>query len=120
MSVNAFTLNIEIISMSLGPLQRYASNQIHKQALKEIIAGEKLVALAISELSGGSDVAQIKTRATKTSDGKYYIVNGNKYWITTGHRADYFVTLVRTSDSGRKGVSLLLIPRCKGVSTSKI
>ena len=93
MAKHAFTFGTEIISMSLGPLQRYASNNVHKKALKEIKSGKKLLALAISELTGGSDVAQIKTKATKTSDGKYYIVNGNKYWITAGHRSDYFVTL---------------------------
>eukprot|EP01083_Nonionella_stella_P036370 99239_1 len=115
MSVHAFDLGIEIISMSLGPLLQFASNPILQQALEKVKTGDALVALAISELSGGSDVAQIKTKATKTDDGKYYIVNGNKYWITTGHRADYFMTLVRTSDTGRFGVSLLLIPRGEGV-----
>ena len=122
MSKHVFNLGTEIISMSLGPLQRFASNKTHFNALKEIKSGKKLLSLAISELTGGSDVAQIKTKAIKSNDNKYYIVNGNKYWITTGHRSDYFITLVRTSqqEKGRFGLSLLLIPRIKGVYTSKI
>eukprot|EP00485_Elphidium_margaritaceum_P010880 CAMPEP_0202691732 /NCGR_PEP_ID=MMETSP1385-20130828/6367_1 /ASSEMBLY_ACC=CAM_ASM_000861 /TAXON_ID=933848 /ORGANISM="Elphidium margaritaceum" /LENGTH=408 /DNA_ID=CAMNT_0049347177 /DNA_START=36 /DNA_END=1262 /DNA_ORIENTATION=+ len=120
MGVHAFGFGVEIVSMSLGPLIRFASNDVHRKALDEIKAGKKFIALAVSELSGGSDVAQIKSTATKTDDGKFYIVNGNKYWITGGERADYFVTLVRTSQTGRFGVSLLLIPRCNGVFTSKL
>ena len=84
MDQHAFSLGTEIVSMSLGPLIRFASNDVHKNAIKQIKSGNKLVALAISEMSGGSDVAQIKTNAKKTADGKYYVVNGTKYWITTG------------------------------------
>jgi len=122
MGVHAFGLGLEIISMSLGPLIRFADkkNATHQQALKEVMSGQKFLALAVSELTGGSDVAQIKSTAKKTEDGKYYIVNGTKYWITAGHRADYFVTLVRTNPTGRFGVSLLLIPRGEGVFTSKL
>jgi len=120
MCKHAFHFNTQIVSMSLGPLIRFASNDVHREAIAQVKSGEKLLALAISEMSGGSDVAQIQTTATKTPDGRYYIVEGNKYWITSGDRADLFVTLVRTRDTGRSGVSLLLIPRCKGVFTSKI
>ena len=118
----AYTLGEWIISMSVGPLHRFASNATHKKALQQILDGEKLCALAVSEMKAGSDVAQITTTATKSADGSHYIVNGNKYWITTGHRADYFVTLVRTGpvSRGRNSVSLLLIPRCSGIYTSKI
>eukprot|EP00485_Elphidium_margaritaceum_P016736 CAMPEP_0202720718 /NCGR_PEP_ID=MMETSP1385-20130828/142671_1 /ASSEMBLY_ACC=CAM_ASM_000861 /TAXON_ID=933848 /ORGANISM="Elphidium margaritaceum" /LENGTH=70 /DNA_ID=CAMNT_0049384585 /DNA_START=1 /DNA_END=210 /DNA_ORIENTATION=+ len=70
--------------MSVGPLYRFASNDTHKTALREILNGSKLCALAVSEMSAGSDVANIETTATKTADGTHYIVNGTKYWITTG------------------------------------
>ena len=96
MNKHQFSTGEWIISMSLGPLERFASNNVHKQALKEIKCGDKLCALAISELSGGSDVAQIKTTAKLDDSGNNYIINGNKYWITAGNRSDYFVTLVRT------------------------
>ena len=95
---------------------------MHKKALQEIKTGDKLVCLAISEITGGSDVASIATTAKLTEDGKNYVINGNKYWITGGCRSDYFVTLVRTGpvENGRNAVSLILIPRQKGVFTSKL
>ncbi|WP_197469515.1 acyl-CoA dehydrogenase family protein, partial [Oleiphilus sp. HI0125] len=57
----------------------------------------------------GSDVANIKTTAKK--DGDYYIVNGSKTFITSGHRADYYTVAVRTGGDGYGGISLLLIER---------
>ena len=49
------------------------------------IKGEKIIALAVTEPSGGSDVANIKTTAVSDpNDSNYYIVNGEKYFITSG------------------------------------
>jgi len=86
----------------------------------DLLKGEKWSALAISEPFAGSDVAAIKTTAEKTPDGKFYVVNGVKKWITEGAYADYFVTAVRTGGAGAGGISLLLIPRGEGVATSQI
>jgi alkylation response protein AidB-like acyl-CoA dehydrogenase len=87
---------------------------------KECFLGNKRICLAISEAFAGSDVANIKTTAKKTADGKHYIVNGTKKWITSGYFADYFVTAVRTGGKGHGGISLLLIERSAGVNTEKI
>lgn len=65
----------------------------------------------------GSDVAGIRTTAVKTKDGKHYLVNGVKKWITTGMHSDYFSTAVKT---GPKSISMLLIPRIDGVETKAI
>lgn len=107
--------------IALPPLIHYGKNPIHRRVVDEVKRGDKLISLAISELTGGSDVAQLKTTAVRDGKGNF-IVNGNKYWITGGCRADYFVTMVRTGQSsdGRFGLSLLLIPRTRGVFTSKI
>ena len=59
----------------------------------------------------GSDVANIKTEAIKTSDGKHYIVNGEKKWITNAIFADYYVVVVRTGGPGMHGISLLLLEK---------
>jgi len=87
---------------------------------RQLLKGEKWSVLAISEPFAGSDVAAIKTTAEKTPDGKFYIVNGVKKWITEGAYADYFVTAVRTGGAGAGGISMLLIPRGEGVTTSQI
>jgi len=88
--------------------------------VKEVLAGEKTICLAISEPFAGSDVANIKATAVKTPDGKHYIVNGVKKWITNGTYCDYFTTAVRTGAAGVGGVSLLLIERGPGLETELI
>lgn len=77
--------------------------------------------LAITEPSAGSDVAGIQTTATKSSDGKHYIVNGHKKWITNGIWADYCTAAVRTGGPGAGGISALIIPlkNHPGVTTRK-
>ena len=72
-----------------------------------VLAGEKIAALAITEPGGGSDVANLKTKAVR--DGEHYIVNGSKTFITSGMRADYITTAVRTGGEGMGGISLLVI-----------
>ena len=69
--------------------------------------GEKIAALGITEPNAGSDVANIRTRAVR--DGDDYIVNGAKTFITSGCRANFITTAVRTGGPGYKGVSLLVI-----------
>ncbi len=72
-----------------------------------VLAGEKIAALAITEPSGGSDVANLKTKAVL--EGDHYIVNGSKTFITSGMRADYITCAVRTGGDGMGGISLLVI-----------
>jgi acyl-CoA dehydrogenase len=74
-----------------------------------VLAGDKISALAITEPSGGSDVANLRTRAVR--DGDDYVVNGAKTFITSGCRADFVTTAVRTGDEGYGGISLLVIER---------
>ena len=97
------------IDIGLPPLAKWGSTSLKEQVIPSVIAGEKIIALAITEPSGGSDVANIKTRAVK--DGDHYIVNGAKTFITSGHRADYYTVAVRTGGDGYGGISLLLIER---------
>jgi len=78
-----------------------------RRFLVPCLAGDKIFALGITEPNAGSDVANIKTRAVR--DGDYYIVNGAKTFITSGTRANYVTTAVRTGGPGYKGVSLLVM-----------
>ena len=73
------------------------------------LAGEKIGALAITEPGGGSDVGHLRTAAVR--DGDHYVVNGAKTYITSGVRADYVVTAVRTGGPGAAGVSLLVVEK---------
>ncbi|KAH7026241.1 acyl-CoA dehydrogenase-like protein [Microdochium trichocladiopsis] len=87
-----------------------------KTIMDDCFSGKKKICLAITEAFAGSDVAGIRCTATKTPDGKHYIVNGTKKWITNGVFCDYFVTGVKTD----KGLSVLLIERGEGVETKPI
>ncbi|MEZ5149905.1 acyl-CoA dehydrogenase family protein [Rhodococcus zopfii] len=72
------------------------------------LEGRIIGSLAITEPSGGSDVANIRTTARR--DGDEYVINGSKLYITSGTRADFVTTAVRTGDSGAGGISLIVVP----------
>ena len=77
--------------------------------VRPTLAGELIGALAITEPGGGSDVASIQTTARR--DGDEYVVDGGKTFITSGVRADFVTTAVRTGGPGHGGVSLLVIEK---------
>ncbi|GAA3539607.1 putative acyl CoA dehydrogenase [Aeromicrobium flavum] len=77
--------------------------------VRPTLAGEMIGALGVTEPGGGSDVANIRTRAVR--DGDHYVVNGAKTFITSGVRADFVTTAVRTGDEGHGGISLLVIEK---------
>lgn len=77
--------------------------------VRPTLRGEKIGSLAITEPGGGSDVGHLTTRAER--DGADYIVNGAKTYITSGVRADYVVTAVRTGGPGAAGVSLIVVDK---------
>lgn len=75
--------------------------------VRPALAGETIGALAVTEPEGGSDVAAIRTTARR--DGDHYEVTGAKTFITSGVRADFVTTAVRTGGEGHAGLSLLVI-----------
>jgi acyl-CoA dehydrogenase len=75
--------------------------------VRPTLAGETIGSLAVTEPGGGSDVAGIRT--TAVLEGDHYVVNGAKTFITSGVRADFVTTAVRTGGSGHGGVSLLVV-----------
>jgi acyl-CoA dehydrogenase len=77
--------------------------------VRPTLAGEKIGSLAVTEPDGGSDVAGIRTRAVR--DGDHYVVNGAKTFITSGVRADFVTTAVRTGGDGHAGISLLVVEK---------
>ena len=86
--------------------------------VRPTIAGELIGSLAVTEPDGGSDVAGIRTTAKR--DGDEYVVSGAKTYITSGVRADFVVTAVRTGDAGAHGISLLVIEKgTPGFSVSR-
>ncbi|KAJ3199408.1 hypothetical protein HDU82_000440 [Entophlyctis luteolus] len=106
--------------IGLPPVLAFGSKDMIQKVVPQVLLGDKRICLAITEPYVGSDVANIRCTATKTPDGKFYIVNGVKKWITNGHFSDYFVTAVRTGGPGHSGVSMLLIERSDGLETKQM
>ncbi len=77
--------------------------------VRPTLAGELIGSLAVTEPGGGSDVAGLRTTAVR--DGDHYVVNGAKTFITSGVRADFVTTAVRTGGPGHAGISLLVVER---------
>jgi alkylation response protein AidB-like acyl-CoA dehydrogenase len=103
------------------PVVRFGKKSLVERIVPGILSGDKRICLAITEPDAGSDVANITCEAKLTPDGKHYIVNGEKKWITNGIWADYFTTAVRTGGPGMNGISVLVIEREHGgVSTRRM
>jgi citronellyl-CoA dehydrogenase len=104
-----------LTDMATPALSRWGSHELKQEFLAPVIAGEQIASIAVSEASGGSDVAALKTTARK--DGDDYIINGSKMWITNAAQADWFCTLVNTSEGKpHANKSLVVIPaKTKGV-----
>jgi len=108
------------LAIGLPPVLKFASEELKQRVVPPCLSGEKIICLAVTEPWGGSDVANLQTTARKSECGKFYIVNGEKKWITNGVFADYFTVAVRTGGPGMKGVSLLVVERGPGVTTKQM
>ena len=105
--------------IGLSPIGKFGSHELKSRVLPPCMAGEKIAALAITEPSGGSDVARIRTTAKR--DGDHYVVNGSKTFITSGMRADFITVAVRTGGEGPSGISMLVMDGdSPGLSRTKL
>lgn len=103
----------------VGPvrtIERFGSDAMKARVLPEVIEGEKVVAVSMSEPDAGTALTDLTTRAVK--DGGDYIVNGTKRWTSGGGHSDYYVTYCRFSEEpGAKGIGAILLEKdMEGVS----
>lgn len=115
------------VGLSYGAHSNLCVNQIHRFAnhdqkqkyLPKLISGEYLGALAMSETEAGSDVVSMKLRAEDRGD--YFVLNGNKMWITNGPGADVLVVYATVDPNlGAKGITAFLIEKdMTGFSTAQ-
>ena len=112
--------NMAGMMISLTAVRQWANDaDLRDRVTEECLSGKKFMCLAVTEAFAGSDVAGIRTTATKSADGKTYTISGTKKWITNAMFADYFVTGCKTD----KGFSVFLVPKqdaieCKRIKTS--
>lgn len=112
---------LSVNSMALPPVLFAGSEELKKKVAPGVIRGEKFIALAISEPLAGSDVSNLQTTAVRTADGKGWVINGQKKWISGAASADYLTVACRTADTGMMGLSLFLVDaRSRGVSIRKM
>ena len=105
-------------NLCVNQLRLNGNEEQKKKFLPELISGEKVGALAMSETGAGSDVVSMKTIATKNGDR--FILNGSKMWITNGPNADTLVVYAKTDPgAGKHGITAFIIEKgMKGFSTS--
>ena len=112
----------QLLVQSIIPaLAMLAPEPIREKYLPECLAGEMMVAIGYSEPDAGTDLAALKTQATKTEGG--YVLNGQKIWTTNAHNSTHLWLAARTGapDSRHKGITLFLLPLdSDGVSITPI
>jgi len=97
--------------MAAPHISRRGTEAQKRKYLPEIIRGEKIVAIAVTEPGAGSDVAGLRTRAVR--DGDYYVINGSKIYITNGVYGDIYIIAARTDPhaKGSRGISLFIVEK---------
>ncbi|KAK4192358.1 mitochondrial long-chain specific acyl-CoA dehydrogenase [Podospora australis] len=100
------------IAFGVPLILKFGSEQLQERYIPDLLRGKKRACIAITEPDAGSDVAGITTTAVKSEDGREWVVNGSKKWITNGIWSDYASMAVRTGPpgSGAAGISLLVVP----------
>jgi len=98
---------VSVHTLACHPLAKYGTDVQRKRRLPDMLGGELLGALCLSEPQGGSDAANLTTRAVR--DKEHYTISGTKAWITHAGHADFYNVFCRTGGPGRSGVSCLLV-----------
>jgi citronellyl-CoA dehydrogenase len=105
--------------MATPALAVHGSDALREKYLARAISGEWVSSIAVSEPGAGSDVASLKTTATR--DGDDYLINGSKMWITNATQADFLCLLANTGEGApHRNKSLIIVPTdIPGISFSE-
>jgi acyl-CoA dehydrogenase len=95
-------------NIGLPPVVAHGSAALQQRVVPPVLAGDQIAALAITEPGGGSDVARLRLSARR--EGRDWVLNGEKTFITSGLRADWITVAARTGGPGAAGISLLAVP----------
>ena len=97
-------------SVCCYPIQKFGTDSQKEKFLRPLAQGDKLGGFALTEPSAGSDAGAVRT--TAVLDGDYYILNGNKIFITSGAEADILVVIASTDPSkGVKGLTAFIVEK---------
>ncbi|PRZ41779.1 hypothetical protein CLV47_108138 [Antricoccus suffuscus] len=104
---SSVAVGVSVHALSCFAIASFGSDQ-QRSWLPDMLGGKLLGAYCLSEPQAGSDPAAMTTRATR--DGENYVINGAKAWTTHGGHADFYTTMVRTSDDRSRGISCFSVP----------
>ncbi len=102
-------------TIGLLPIVYYGNAEQKEKYLPRLATGELISAYCLTEPGNGSDAMGIKTRATLSEDGKNYILNGGKQWISNGGFADVYIVFAKVDDT--KHTAFIVERDWPGVST---
>ena len=102
------TAFMTIHNMAIWMVSKFASEKLKNEWFPQLSTGEKLASYCLTEPGSGSDAASLRTTAKK--DGRDFILNGSKAFISGSGATDCLILMARTGDSGPKGISCFLIP----------
>lgn len=104
----AVGLGLSVHNLATWAVERYAADDLRKEVVPRLAAGEWLGAYSLSEPGSGSDAAALTTRARR--DGGDYVLDGTKAWVTGAGHAGCYVVMCRTGEEKVRGISALLVP----------
>lgn len=110
---SGFTVGAAVHGEMASPhLARFGTEAQKKALMPDIVAGKKVTAIAVTEPDGGSDVAGLKTRATRKGNDKW-VLNGSKVFITNGVLADVYFVAARTDPDAKasRGISMFIVEK---------
>jgi alkylation response protein AidB-like acyl-CoA dehydrogenase len=99
-------------SIGIRALLLFGTDEQKRRWLPPLVKGEKLAAFALTEAEAGSDASNVQTTAVPTPDGKAFVLNGSKRWITNGGIADVLTVMARTPGTGankKKDITAFLV-----------
>ena len=108
------------MAFGVPPIIKFGSRALQDRFLPDLLLGRKRICIAITEPDAGSDVAGITTTARRTPDGRFYVVEGMKKWITNGIFSDYACMAVRTGGEGAVCFSFLEKSPCPDFSRQPV
>ncbi|MFK7957554.1 MAG: acyl-CoA dehydrogenase family protein [Lysobacterales bacterium] len=109
---------VVLIQEETGLLLSAAPDALKQQYLKPLLEGDLFGSIGISEPAVGSNIADIRCRAKE--DGEYYLISGEKQWISGGHYSDFNICVARENDNGPAGIGLYLVDRSHGYESRNI
>ena len=99
-------------SLCCSCINEFGTEEQKQKYLRPLVDGSKIGCFGLTEPGAGTDAAGVKTTADKTEDGKYYVLNGTKVFITNAGYADIYVVIAMTDKSkGNKGISAFIVEK---------